>query len=92
MHAAAVDTNTSGSSTNAAETMESGAARERQSRVVMTLVGAPPRRAHAWQTVGRMTPARLQCSVPTRAGGVHVGTYVNEIQSAHWKLITDLAT
>jgi len=39
MHAAPVDTNTSGSSTNAAETMESGAARERQSRVVMTLAG-----------------------------------------------------
>jgi hypothetical protein len=39
MHAAPVDTNTGGSSTNAAETMESGAARERQSRVVMTLAG-----------------------------------------------------
>jgi hypothetical protein len=38
------------------------------------------------------TPARLPRSVPTRAGGVHVGTYDNEIQSAHWKLITDLAT
>jgi hypothetical protein len=37
MHAATVDTNTSGSSTNAAETMEGGAARARQSRVVMTL-------------------------------------------------------
>ena len=37
-------------------------------------------------------PARLPRSVPTRAGGVDVGTYVNEIQSAHWKLITDLAT
>ena len=37
------------------------------------------------------TPARLP-PVPTRAGGVHVGTYVNEIQSTHWKLITDLAT
>jgi len=23
---------------------------------------------------------------------LHGGTYVNEIQSAHWKLITDLAT
>jgi hypothetical protein len=39
MQAAPVDTNTSGSSTNAAETMESGAARERQLRVVMTLAG-----------------------------------------------------
>jgi hypothetical protein len=39
MHVATVDTNTSGSSTNAAETMESGAARARQSRVVMTLAG-----------------------------------------------------
>jgi len=39
MHAAPVDTNTSGSSTNAAETMETGAARERQSPVVMTLAG-----------------------------------------------------
>jgi Family of unknown function (DUF5313) len=39
MHAASVDTNTSGSRTNTAETMESGAARERQSRVVMTSAG-----------------------------------------------------
>jgi len=38
MHAAPVDTNASGS-TNAAETMESGVARARQSRVVMTLAG-----------------------------------------------------
>jgi starvation-inducible outer membrane lipoprotein len=39
MHAATVDTNTSGSRTIAAETMEGGAARERQSRVVMTVAG-----------------------------------------------------
>jgi len=39
VHPAPVDTNTSGSNTNAAETMESGAARERQSRVMMTLAG-----------------------------------------------------
>jgi hypothetical protein len=39
MQAAPVDTNTSRSVTNAAETMESGVARERQSRVVMTLAG-----------------------------------------------------
>jgi len=38
------------------------------------------------------TPDRLPRSVPTEPGGVHVGAYVNEIQSAHWKLITDLAT
>jgi hypothetical protein len=35
----AVDTNTSGTNANAAETMESGAARECQSRVVVTLAG-----------------------------------------------------
>ena len=37
---------------------------------------------------------RGDMSWQTRAIAIylHVGAYVNEIQSAHWKLVTDLAT
>jgi hypothetical protein len=58
---------TSGSSTNAAETMESGAARERQSRVVMTLADhveltEQELDAIAWQFLGSDSP---ESSTPT---------------------------
>ena len=69
MQAARVDTNTSGSSTNAAETMESGVARECQSRVVMTLAGhveltEQELDAIAWQFLGSEFTGELYANWP----------------------------
>jgi hypothetical protein len=69
MHVAPVDTNTSGVSTNAAETMESGPARERQSRVVMTLAGhveltEQELDAIAWQFLGSEFTGELYANWP----------------------------
>ena len=68
MQAARVDTNTSGSSTNAAETMESGAG-EGQSRVVMTLAGhveltEQELDAIAWQFLGSEFTGELYANWP----------------------------
>jgi hypothetical protein len=69
MQAAPVDTNTSGSSTNATETMESSAGRERLSRVVMTLAGhveltEQELDAIAWQFLGSEFTGELYANWP----------------------------
>jgi hypothetical protein len=69
MHAAPVDTNMSGNSTNTAETMESGPARERQSRVVMASAGhveltEQELDAIAWQFLGSEFTGELYANWP----------------------------